>query len=115
MSYLDLEGLEIETIFYAAHTGFLIKFVGLDPIKDDANHQHSINNIKAFLSPEEWKKQSVGYQWVREQLDLGRSRKEIIKEFNLRHKSDPDNFSSREGRPLSAAILSHWAKETPVK
>jgi|GEM_PF-6283832 len=140
MSYLDLEGLEIETIFYAAHTGFLIKFVGLDPIKQVVDDQPSINDIKVqriesrpktkttrsiikslnkspkkhtqIRSAEEWKKQSAGYLWVQEQLKLGRPRKEIIYEFNLRHKKDPDNYSSREGKPLSAAILSHWAKES---
>lgn len=138
--YLDLEGLEIETIFYAAHTGFLIKFVGLDPIKEVVDNLPAINDIKVRVSDikpkterkpstkklhkakarkhsqirsaDEWKKQSAGYLWVQEQLKLERPRKEIIYEFNLRHKKDPENYSSREGKPLSAAILSHWAKES---
>lgn len=139
MTYLDLEGLEIETIFYAAHTGFLIKFSGLDPIKEIVDNYPAINDIKVQVpeikpktekkpstkkppktkarkhsqirSANEWKKQSAGYLWVQEQLKLGRARNEIIYEFNLRHKKDPENYSSREGKPLSAAILSHWAKE----
>lgn len=140
MSYLDLEGLEIETIFYAAHTGFLIKFAGLDPIKKVVDDLPAINDIKVpvldikpkterkpstkkplkakarkhsqIRSADEWKKQSAGYLWAQEQLKLGRPRNEIIYEFNLRHKKDPENYSSREGKPLSAAILSHWAKES---
>lgn len=147
MTYLDLEGLEIETVYYAAHTGFLIKFVGLEPIKEMVEDQPHINDIKPHipetkaesrrnpgkpikkeascqgyrilarkkqsqnLSSDEWKKQNVGYRWVREQLKQGRSRKEIIYEFNLRHMKEPENYSSREGKELTAAILSHWAKD----
>lgn len=126
LAYLNLDGLEVETIVYSPKSGFLLKFVGLDPIKETAENMPSINVIdtdpvvppaptnekkQPCLSPEEWKKQSKGYQWVQEQLKLGKRRKDIIYEFNLRHRKDPDNYSSREGKELSAAILSHWAKD----
>lgn len=134
LAYLNLDDLEVETIVYSPKSGFLLKFVGLDPIKETAENMPSINVINTApvvsisndvrtiapanekkqpcLSPEEWKKQSKGYQWVQEQLKLGKRRKDIIYEFNLRHRKDPDNYSSREGKELSAAILSHWAKDT---
>ena len=148
MAYLDLEGLAIETIFYAPHSGFLIKFEGLEPIKDVVENRPPINDIKVQaevlrderktdtfksarkgsynrkkkelvnkakhkngLSPEEWKQQNTGFLWVQEQLRLGRPRKEIIYEFNIRHRNVPENYSSREGKELTAAILSHWAKK----
>jgi len=128
LAYLNLGDLEVETIVYSPKSGFLLKFVGVDPIKETAENMPSINVIdtdpvvspaptnekkqQPCLSPEEWKKQSKGYQWVQKQLKLGKRRKDIIYEFNLRHRKDPDNYSSREGKELSAAILSHWAKDT---
>lgn len=128
LAYLNLGDLEVETLVYSPKSGFLLKFVGVDPIKETAENMPSINVIdtdpvvspaptnekkqQPCLSPEEWKKQSKGYQWVQKQLKLGKRRKDIIYEFNLRHRKDPDNYSSREGKELSAAILSHWAKDT---
>lgn len=133
LAYLDIDDLEVETIVYSPKSGFLLKFVGVDPIKEEVENLPSVNVIntppvvsiskdegataptkekkKPSLSPEEWKKQSKGYQWVQEQLKLGKRRKDIIYEFNIRHRKDPDNYSSREGKELSAAILSHWAKD----
>lgn len=128
LAYLNLGDLEVETIVYSPKSGFLLKFVGVDPIKETAENMPRINVIdtdpvvspaptnekkqQPCLSPEEWKKQSKGYRWVQKQLKLGKRRKDIIYEFNLRHRKDPDNYSSREGKELSAAILSHWAKDT---
>lgn len=60
---------------------------------------------------EDWKKNSVGYNWVKEQLNAGVNVDDIISTFNERHKTDPDNYSTRTGKPLSRAILSHWEGE----
>lgn len=134
--YLNLEGLTIESIYYSPRTGFLVKFEGLEMLKDETselpiNYYHLVpqnkelakksvfNKIAGFSkikrkieysSRESWMESSVGYKWVREQLKYGRPRKEIIQEFNRRHQKDPDNYSTRGGKELSAAILSHWAK-----
>lgn len=135
--YSDFEGFTINTIYYSPRIGFLVKFNGLEPIPD-STHESPINIIQnegivkkkldkepvilktsnllkkeklAHKEPlEEWKKKNLGFLWVKKQLALGRPRKEIIYEFNEVHKKNPENYSSREGKELSAAILSHWSK-----
>lgn len=61
----------------------------------------------------EWRELSVGYNWVRRQLELGRKRAEIINEFNAYHDTEGmrESFSTRGGGKLSDALLSIWAKE----
>lgn len=58
----------------------------------------------------EWREESVGYQWVKRQLLKGRTRQSIIDEFNENMQIGVPGFSSREGKPLSRALLSKWAK-----
>lgn len=140
MVYLDLDGLTIDSVYYSHRTGFLVKFEGLDMIVDNTpelpiNVYNSVGSKKKTVkkesqkehlskhftfktkkkplvgTPDEWKASSAGYQWVQVQLKMGRPRKEIIQEFNLKHKDDPENYSSREGKELTAAILSHWAND----
>lgn len=137
--YADLEGLSIDSVYYSPRVGILVRFVGYEPIQDD-KHSLPINNLlgvedidtpykkeNRIKEPKvssrqntwdstpktplnEWKKTNPGYQWVKEQLEAGRARKEIIIEFNERHRVDPENYSTREGKELSAAIMSHWAR-----
>lgn len=58
-----------------------------------------------------WREQSKGYKWVRTQLTKGKSRTLIIEEFNELHAADPENYSTREGKPLSKGVLSKWCRE----
>ena len=58
-----------------------------------------------------WREQSKGYNWVRTQLAKGKSRNTIIEEFNEMHALDPENYSTREGKPLSKGVLSKWCRE----
>lgn len=58
-----------------------------------------------------WAEQSKGYNWVRTQLAKGKSRALILEEFNELHAADPENYSTREGKPLSKGVLSKWCRE----
>ena len=57
-----------------------------------------------------WFSESTGVKWVKVQLEKGVARKEIIREFNLYHDMKIDGFASREGGPLTEALLSLWIK-----
>lgn len=59
-----------------------------------------------------WREQSKGYAWVRTQIAKGKSRALILEEFNELHAADPENYSTREGKPLSKGVLSKWCRET---
>ena len=54
---------------------------------------------------------SVGYQWVKRQLQEGKSRKEIIEEFNEKRDARVEGFCTAKGGPLTKATLSLWASE----
>lgn len=58
-----------------------------------------------------WAEQSKGYAWVRAQVAKGKSRALILEEFNELHANDPENYSTREGKPLSKGVLSKWCRE----
>lgn len=58
-----------------------------------------------------WAEESKGYAWVRTQLAKGKSRALILEEFNELHAADPENYSTREGKPLSKGVLSKWCRE----
>lgn len=58
-----------------------------------------------------WAEQSKGYAWVRTQLAKGKPRALILEEFNELHESAPENYSTREGKPLSKGVLSKWCRE----
>lgn len=59
----------------------------------------------------QWREQSKGYAWVRTQIAKGKSRTLILEEFNELHAADPENYSTREGKPLSKGVLSKWCRE----
>ena len=58
-----------------------------------------------------WMEESKGVQWVRAQIAKGKSRTLILEEFNEMHALDPENYSTREGKPLSKGVLSKWCRE----
>lgn len=59
---------------------------------------------------EEWRKTGL-FAWVELQLRKGRPRKEIVAEAREMWEKDPERWSTRQGRPLSEAHLSLWAKD----
>lgn len=63
----------------------------------------------------EWRRTSVGYQWVRRQLIKGRSRADIIEEFNDNNSLGVAGFCTRKGGKLTDATLSLWAKEMGLR
>lgn len=63
---------------------------------------------------EEWRADAKGYKWVLGKVLEGVPRKEIIQEFNKRHEQDPQNYSTRTGKPLSDGILSIWIKKSGI-
>lgn len=58
-----------------------------------------------------WREKSKGFNWVRTQVAKGKPRALIIEEFNELHEADPENYSTREGKPLSKGVLSKWCRE----
>ena len=60
---------------------------------------------------EQWRNTSVGYAAVKRWLGQGKSRREILDEFNFQHQMQPDVYCTREGKPLTRAILCKWVKE----
>lgn len=58
-----------------------------------------------------WREQSKGYKWVQAQVMKGKPRALILEEFNELHATDPENYSTREGKPLSKGVLSKWCRE----
>lgn len=70
----------------------------------DMTKAHAAAHAMVSAKHQEWMKTSPAFQFVRQQINLGRPRKEIIEEC---HKM---GLTSRSGMPLTAAILSHWVK-----
>ena len=54
----------------------------------------------------DWFDNSTGIKWIKVQMDKGVPRKDIIKEFNIYHDMGIEGFSSRDGKPLTDALLS---------
>lgn len=73
-----------------------------------AREAAAANRLDAMIL---WREQSKGYNWVRTQLAKGKSRALILEEFNEMHALDPENYSTREGKPLSKGVLSKWCQE----
>lgn len=58
-----------------------------------------------------WRETSHAYDWVRCRVGECVPRKEIIRLFNELHRRQPDVYCTREGKPLSRAVLSRWINE----
>jgi DNA invertase Pin-like site-specific DNA recombinase len=59
---------------------------------------------------DEWRKTGL-FPWVELQVLRGRARKDIIAEAQEMYEKDPERWCTRQGRPLSEAILSRWIKD----
>lgn len=76
----------------------------------DMSAAHMVAYINRRNAREEWRRTGL-FAWVELQLRKGRPRKDIIVEAQEMYEKDPDRWCTREGRPLSKAILSRWAKD----
>lgn len=97
--------------FFISKSGRVCKKLGRDKGADlSAANAASVKSKKA--AAREWKEKSVGYQWVRRQIEKDvMSRKEIVAEFNEMYDSGVDGFCTSTGGRLSKAILCKWIKE----
>ena len=68
------------------------------------------SNAKRVGAKEEWRKTGL-FAWVELQLRRGRPRREIVREAREMYEKDPERWGTRQGKPLSEAILSLWAKD----
>lgn len=59
----------------------------------------------------EWRQKSIGYNNVIRWIGEGKSDDYIIHEFNAHHISDPNNYSTPSGKPLTVYTLRKWKSE----
>lgn len=77
---------------------------------DDVSAPARASAQKRKAEKEEWRKTGL-FAWVELQLRKGRPRKDIVAEAREMYKKDPERWSTRQGKPLSEAHLSLWAKD----
>lgn len=58
----------------------------------------------------EWRDESTLFPWVAYQLAMHRPRKDIVAEARAHYEKDPQKWGTRHGKPLTEALLSHYAK-----
>lgn len=58
----------------------------------------------------EWRDESTLFPWVAYQLAMHRPRKDIVAEARAHFEKDPKKWGTRHGKPLTEALLSHYAK-----
>ena len=58
----------------------------------------------------EWRDESTLFPWVAYQLAMHRPRKDIVAEARAHFEKDPQKWGTRHGKPLTEALLSHYAK-----
>lgn len=79
--------------------------------KATAINRFAANKEIVIREATRWKQKSVGYLWVINEVKAGNSYGFIVDEFNRRHEQNPEEYSTRTGKPLTSAILSNWIKE----
>lgn len=79
----------------------------LTTAQDAARRAHNDSRMK-------WFAESKAFQWVKAQVLKNKRRSTIIEEFNELHAQQPDVYCTRDGKPLSAPILSRWIRMIPA-
>lgn len=77
---------------------------------DDVSAPARASAQKRKAEKEDWRRTGL-FAWVELQLRKGRPRKDIVAEAREMYKKDPERWSTRQGKPLSEAHLSLWAKD----
>lgn len=107
-SALDAIKLEIKiTGKHISKAGNIITHLGREKGCDNTK-ANIASAISRKLKAEEWRKNSVGFQTVKRWVLEGRSNKFILSEFNALHKSNPKDFSTPTGKPLTLSTLKQW-------
>ena len=98
-----------DPIRYGTPSGLMITKATLSAWakKIGVDYKANLNKIKS----DNWKKESVGYQWVREMIFAGVEQDEIIARFNEYHKINPRDFSTSMGHPLTLSTYLRWRRE----
>lgn len=66
---------------------------------------------KAKDNLDKWKDTSEGYQWFKAQILAGVAPESIIEEFNKRHASNPQLYSTPLGAGMTVSTYNRWRKE----
>ena len=66
---------------------------------------------KAKDNLDRWKDTSEGYQWFKAQVLAGVAPEAIIEEFNKRHVSNPQSYSTPLGAGMTVSTYNRWRKE----
>ena len=66
---------------------------------------------KAKDNLDKWKDTSEGYQWFKAQVLAGVDPEAIIEEFNKRHVTDPQSYSTPLGAGMTVSTYNRWRKE----
>lgn len=77
----------------------------------DMSDAHRVAYENRRRARDEWSKESSLYSWVTIQLLKGRPRRDIVAEAKELYEKNPEKYCTRNGCPLSEAILSRWAKD----
>ena len=77
----------------------------------DMSDAHRVAYENRRKAREDWSKESSLYSWVTIQLLKGRPRRDIVAEARELYEKNPEKYCTRNGCPLSEAILSRWAKD----
>lgn len=60
---------------------------------------------------DKWKETSEGYQWFKAQVLAGIAPEAIMEEFNKRHDSNPQSYSTPLGAGMTVSTYNRWRKE----
>lgn len=66
---------------------------------------------KAKDNLDKWKDTSEGYQWFKAQVLAGVAPEAIIEEFNKRHVTNPQSYSTPLGAGMTISTYNRWRKE----
>lgn len=76
----------------------------------DMSEAHMAAAASKRAKKDEWRKTGL-FPWVELQVLRGRPRKDIVAEAREMYDKDPERWCTRQGKPLSEAILSLWIKD----
>lgn len=95
-----------DPIAYSTRTGKPLSLAILSNWRKELS-LNSNNTNKSVQDAIDWRKNSPGYQWVKEQVLHNIPDEEILAEFNRRHATDP-GFSGKDGGPLKIGTIQKW-------
>lgn len=98
-----------DPVRYGTPSGLMVTKATLSTWAKKIGVDYKVNKNKEKSN--NWKKESVGYQWVRNMILAGVEQDEIISRFNEHHKINPQDFSTSMGHPLTLSTYLRWRRE----